>query len=109
MLGEQGSLSPDTTGNRSHSAGVGFKPGEPHATSHYAASDATIRLLDEFGSAENWTFEALSGGLQAPCVRFAAGPPPQQTTLDSGQWPMFAGSGPAPSGSQSKVPSSCSL
>ena len=57
-----------------------FDPGGLLASGLYNASDAAFRLLNDVGSAVI-TIEALSRGLQTPCVRFAAGvaPGPRNT------------------------------
>ena len=62
-------------------------PGGPPAPGHYRDGNVAFRWIHDVGSASD-PFEALSRGLHALCVRFAAGVAPglaQHSIPDGGQ------------------------
>ena len=85
-----------------------FDPGGPPAPGHYRDGDVVFRLVNDVDSAIR-AFEALSRGLHALCVRFAAGVTPGPRTTRFRLVANLVRSGLSPAGSRRGFPSCLSV
>ena len=85
-----------------------FDPGGPPNPGHYRTGDVVFRKLNDVDSAWD-TFEALSRGLHALCVRFAAGVAPGPRNTRFRLVASLDRSGLSPAGSRRRFPSCLSV
>ena len=85
-----------------------FDPGGPPNPGHYRSGNVVFRKLNDVDSAWD-TFEALSRGLHALCVRFAAGVAPGPRNTRFRLVASLDRSGLSPAGSRRRFPSCLSV